>query len=265
MPSPFPGMDPYLENSEFFGGLHDRLITYLSEALQGQLPESYYADIRTRVWIESPPRAIEPDFAIIRDSGPSLRPTGGAVVLSRPPIVPLVEQERSESFLEIHTEKEDHPLITAIEILSSTNKTPGDHGRTKYQQKQVELLDSRVNLVEIDLLRGGQPSTALIHRDAIAAVGPFAYHVCIHKMDDRDHLYVYPIRLKERLPEILIPLLPGDGEVKIDLQAVFDRCYDTGPYRRGRPYRLSPEPPLSSEQAAWAEAILRDKGLLSAP
>jgi hypothetical protein len=258
-------MDPYLEHPEFFPGLHDRLITYLCEFLQGILPEPYYVDSRQRVWMEPTERTLEPDIDVLRSSGPSQVTNGGAVSVARPPVaVQLAGEETIESYLEIHTAKGDHPLITAIEVLSPTNKTPGAHGRTQYTQKQEELLKSRVNLVEIDLLRGGHHSTAVPYKDAIAKTGLFDYHVCVRKMDDPDTFFIYPIRLPERLPEILIPLLPGDADVKIDLQPVFDRCYDTGPYRRARPYRLAPEPPLNAEQATWAEQLLREKGLLSA-
>ena len=69
--------------------------------------------------------------------------------------------------------------------------------------------------------------------------------------------YVYPIQLAERLPEIAVPLLPGDPAVPIDLQAVLDRCYDVGPYRREINYRDdTPHPPLRPEQMSWARGVL---------
>ncbi len=271
MPSPFPGMDPYLESPQFFPGLHEGLIFCLREALQPNLPEPYYADIRTRVWIETSRRSIEPDVDLIR--GPRVprqvsardEPTG-AVAVARPPVVVAVPgEEVTEVYLEIHTVQGDEPLVTAIEILSPTNKTPGVHGRTRYLQKQEELLNSRVNLVEIDLLRGGQHTTAVTYNLALAQAGPFDYHVCVRKMDELRRYFVYPIRLADRLSELSIPLLPGDPDVKVDLQAVFQRCYDTGPYRRATSYRGPiPEPPLTAEQNAWVEALLREKGLIPA-
>jgi hypothetical protein len=259
-------MDPYLEHPEFFPGLHDRLITALSDLLQAQLPQAYYVDIRSRVWIEYPRRVVEPDVNVLRTdrpSGLSSSVATEALAVRTPPVRVPAPEEVSESFLEIHTVQGDHPLVTAIEVLSPSNKTPGEHGRTHYQEKQLDLLLSRVNLVEIDLLRGGQHTTAVPGEVALATTGPFDYHVCIRKMDDLEHFFVYAIRLEQRLPELLIPLLPGDPDVKVDLQAVFDRCYDAGPYRRRSPYRAhSPDPPLSAEQAAWATQLLRDKGLL---
>lgn len=266
MPSPFPGMDPFLENAEFFGGVHHALIGYLCEALQPILPEPYYADIRSREWIEMPPCIIVPDVDVGGPCVPSRSVAVGAVaVLLSPMEISAVEEERSESYLTIHTDQGDKPLVTTIEVLSLTSKMTGAVGRIVYLKQQGKMLSSRVNLVEIDLLRGGHHSTAVRYQDAVAAAGPFDYHVCVHRIDDPHRLHITPILLKQRLPEIHIPLRPGDADVKIDLQAVFDRCYDTGPYRRGLPYRHTPEPSLSPEQGAWAEAILRDKGLLSAP
>ncbi len=270
MPSPFPGMDPYLESPEFFPDFHDSLITYLRESLQATLPEPYFVKIRTQVWIETANRIIEPGVDILRGERPPGKAVSekvaGAVAVARPPIeVVVAGEEVSESFLEIHTAQGDHPLITAIEVLSPTNKTPGIHGRTQYLQKQVELLNSRVNLVEIDLLRGGQHTTAVTYNLALAQAGPFDYHVCVRQMDELRRYFVYPIRLPDRLPELSIPLLPGDPDVKVDLQAVFQRCYDTGPYRRAAPYRGPvPEPPLTAEQTAWVGSLLREKGLLPA-
>ena len=59
------------------------------------------------------------------------------------------------------------------------------------------------------------------------------------------------------MPEIDIPLLPGDGSIAVDLQHVFERCYETGPYRRRLDYQtLRPDPPLSAEQAQWASGLL---------
>lgn len=264
MPSPFPGMDPYLEHPDFFPGLHDRMIFCLCESLQTILPEPYYAEMRARIWVEESQRTIEPDVDVLRSPGSSRSSNGSAVAVARPPVtVAIPDQETSESFLEIHSVRGNQSLVTSIEILSPTNKTPGVHGRTLYLQKQEELLKSRVNLMEIDLLRAGQHTTAVPHNDAVAAAGAFDYHVCVRKMDDLRHFFVYPVRLPERLPEILIPLLPGDDDVKLDLQAIFDRCYDAGPYRRVNPYRSrKPEPPLTAEQAAWAEQLLREKGLI---
>ena len=87
--------------------------------------------------------------------------------------------------------------------------------------------------------------------------GRFDYHVCVHCFESIEDYLVYPIRLEHRLPKVAIPLLPEDGVVPLDLQAVFDRCYDAGPYRR-RIHSLEqpPEPPLTPAQTEWTKAVV---------
>jgi hypothetical protein len=145
-----------------------------------------------------------------------------------------------------------------------TNKTPGAHGRDLYLQKQREVLQSQVHLVEIDLLRGGEHSTAVPLDRALRQTGPFDYHVCVHRFDSFEKYFVYPIRLEARLPAIRIPLLPGDGDVKVDLQSVFHRCYDTGPYRRRVDYSVQTVPPLDESRWAWAKQRIATPAALRA-
>ena len=151
MPSPFPGMDPYLENPEIFPDLHDSLITYIRENLQANLPPPYYAAIGRRVWIEASRRSIEPDVHVLRAGAarqvPS--PTSGATAVAsrsaaRPVIVKVLHDEFREPFLEIYAGSRDNKrLVTSIEVLSLSNKTPGEQGRELYLRKQRELLASR--------------------------------------------------------------------------------------------------------------------------
>jgi hypothetical protein len=262
-------MDPYLEDLEFFPDLHDRLITRLSETLQATLPARYYTQTRSRVWVELSERGMTPDVSVLRSAkaAPPAPANGGAVAgalaIVAPLTIPVPQDETREPFLEVCTWRGGRHVVTAVEILSPSNKTPGEHGREQYRQKQREVLASQVHLVEIDLLRGGVHTTAIPHSRLVARAGTFAYHVCLHRFDDLETFFVYPIQLEQRLPVIAIPLLPGDGEVPLDLQAAFDHCYDLGPYRRLPVYQETKvTPPLSPEQAAWAEGLLRQQGLL---
>jgi hypothetical protein len=213
-------------------------------------------------------RALEPDVNVLRsqplkDAGQD-EGGGTAVAVNVHPVVVIVPQEETrELFVEIYTVRGERRLVTSIEVLSLTNKTPGDHGRDLYIRKQREMLGSQVHLVEIDLLRGGTFSTAVPHDRAVQEAGPFDYHVCVHRFDDVERFFVYPIPLRRRLPEIAVPLLPGDASVILDLQAVFDRCYEIGPYRRLNPYvGRALQPPLPPEDAKWATQLLCERGLL---
>ncbi|MBI4601568.1 MAG: DUF4058 family protein, partial [Planctomycetes bacterium] len=273
MPSPFPGMDPFLEHPGVFPDLHDSFILYLREALQAQLPEPYFAMIRDRLWVELSERFIEPDVHI-RKEGVEKRPgssppNGGAVgVLTRthPIVIPVYHDERREDFLEIWVrDAAGERVVTVVEILSPSNKTPGDQGRDLYVSKQREVLRSPLNLVEVDLLRAGTHATGVPEPRLRREAGSFDYHVCMHLPNVWHSFLVYPIRLEEKLPRIEIPLLPGTPAVEVDLQAVFDRTYDAGPYRRKVKYTLAElPPPLSEEKLGWCRDVLKKHGVPAA-
>jgi Protein of unknown function (DUF4058) len=265
MPSPFPGMDPYLEHPAVFPGLHDRMITHLSDELQVRLPEPYYAEISDRLWVEVSERSIEPDVNVLEgregmEKAPleSVQNGGTVATLARPVVITVPHDEFREPYLEIiaRTGDEDR-IVTTVEILSPTNKRPGARGRDLYLQKQREILGSATHLVEIDLLRGGEHTTAVPHARAVHKAGRFDYHVCVHRADRFEDYFVYPILIRDSLPVIEIPLLPDTAPVELDLQAVFNLCYDRGPYHRRIRY-LENElvPPLREEDRDWAAALV---------
>jgi hypothetical protein len=265
MPSPFPGMDPYLENPEIFPDFHDSVITYLREAVQARLPAPYFAALGRRVWIEVSRRSVGPDVQIQRartgmSSPRPVVPSASAVAtqpIALPVKVRVTHDEFREPFVEIFVRgDEGKRLVTSIEVLSLSNKTPGEQGRELYVRKQKEILSSKVNLVEIDLLRAGQHISAVPIDAALRDCGAFDYHVSVHCFEDPETFFVYPIRLEDRLPSVAIPLLPGDSPVTIDLQSVFNRCYDAGPYAREIDYGVDAViPALRADQAAWATEI----------
>ncbi len=264
MPSPFPGMDPFLEHPAFFPDLHDRFITHLSEALQLKLPPTYDAVIASRVWVETSRRSIGPDIHLLKRNGETGSPgeTGGGTAVAapartKPVVVTVPHDEFQEPRVEVHARQNGHDrLVTVIELLSITNKTPGAHGRDLYLQKQREILDSQVHLIEIDLLRGGTWTTAVPQDLAQAQAGPFDYHVCLHRFDRFEDYFIYPVLLTEPLPEIAVPLLAGDPDVQVDLQAIFQRCYQGGPYRRVRYQKESLTPPIRPDLAEWLRLVL---------
>lgn len=269
MPSPIPGMDPFLEDPAVFPDLHDNLIAELRNAINAQLPPPYYARSASRVWVEPSQRRVGPDVNVLRPERPGtgVVPTSPvATAAARPPVIVRIPlEEYHETFLDIYAKPGDERLVTTIEVLSLTNKISGGEGRPQYLQKQREVLRSKVNLVEIDLLRGGQHTTAVRLEDALAKAGPFDYHICVRSFEEPTDFVIYPISLGERLPVLGIPLLPGDGTVPVDLQILLDRCYDTGLYQRSIFYaERAPVPPLRPEQMAWVEQVLRDKGILPA-
>jgi hypothetical protein len=259
-------MDPWLGDEEVFPDLHESLIFLLKEAINTALPEGYLATTRNRVWVDVELRR-EPDVSVFgRDrNGPDV-PSGVAVaVLTRAGLFGVAGNPPSdpweEPYLEIRSNRGKR-LVTAIEILSRSNKKAGDGGRTSYLQKQNEYRASGVNLVEIDLLREGPHTTAFPADQLPVTAIPYDYHISIMLPMATPHFFLIPIPLADRLPAVPIPLDWEVTPVTVELQPLFDRCYDAGKYQKLAPYTEPCTPPLSPEQQAWAEGILRAKGLL---
>src|SRR5687768_1818589 len=113
MPSPFPGMDPYLEGPPFWSDLHGSLLSSIKAELNRLLPENYSVWSDIYVWLH------EPDFETRR---------GKADTLAAPAtsILPAVRREGNK-YLKIKEVQSDR-VITVLEFLSPANKTPGvDH------------------------------------------------------------------------------------------------------------------------------------------
>jgi hypothetical protein len=270
MPSPFPGMDPWLESPAVFPDFHTRFLTALSAALNAVVPPPFFTAVSTRVYMEASERLIEPDVDVLRPAGvpgagggtATLAPV--AVELLEVPARPLPDEEISEVSVEVRTADDGNRLVTSIELLSLTNKTRGTSGRGLYLAKQHELRQSGVNLVEIDLLRAGVHATAASLPEFRRRAGGFVYHVSVSRAERWDAAFVAPIALPQRLPVIPVPLTGGVADVPADLQAVLDRTYDEAAYARRVRYDQPPTPPLAPDQQAWAEGILRAKGLIPA-
>ena len=268
MPSPFPGMDPFLESPDWFPCLQDSLIFGILESLQARLPVPYYAQTTQRVWLEVSHRSVDSNARVVQSrqrTSPLQAENGVAaadpVELAEPVVnsVQTIEHDPfEEPVIEIRRRQgSEIRLVGSIEVLSPANKTIGNPGRDKYLAKQRETLSGQAHLVEIDLLRGGVHTTAVPREIAAEKAGPFEYHVCVHRFDRPNDFLVYPIRLEDRLPGIAIPLLPGDPDVPLSLQAVFERAYNAGPYRRALAYEEEQIiPPLSPVQLAWVKSRL---------
>jgi hypothetical protein len=202
MPSPFPGMDPYLESQDWFPDLHGSLITLMKGALQQSLPESYYAQSSQRVWVEYTRRYIEPDVELVKSGrNPRKGARGAGLALAEPeaaaPLVVTVETVEhgpfNESFLEIRRRwGKGIQIVTSIEVLSPANKKVGNPGREKFLEKQRETLGSETHLVEIDLLRGGTHTLAVPKDLVTAKAGAFEYMVSIHRFNRPNEYLVFP-------------------------------------------------------------------------
>jgi len=268
MPSPFPGMDPYLENPRLWPDVHHNLISGFQGILGAQLRPKYVVTIEERVYIADEsddsfqPQMRIPDVEVASRPGweeTAFSPKGDASQLEvAEPVVATTwfEQEIHEAYLKI-IDLGTRDVVTIIEILSPTNKVPGSPGRKSFEQKRREVMNSPTHWVEIDLLRGKRMVRVP------KKIGPHSYLVHVSNSGLRPRGLLYGIRLMRRLPVIPIPLKPGDSDARLDLQAVLDGAYDRAGYDLRIDYRGEPDPPLSGELATWADQLLRSKGLRS--
>ncbi|MFN3335825.1 MAG: DUF4058 family protein [Caldilinea sp.] len=254
MPSPFPGMDPYLEDHALWQDVHSSLITYIREELQAKIRPSYVARIGERIELAQVHKGYIPDVLIVKRSR-ALRETAAyaeAPTVDDPQTYALFDEERRVPYIEI-IQRATGEVVTLIEVLSPSNKI-GD-GRDLYLQKQADLLATPVSLVEIDLLREGKPTT-LARQVEITQPPDWRYVVSVSRGGQRSRLEVYPFSVRDRLPRCRIPLRSPDPDVVLDLPAVFTRCYDVGGYDLTIDYTKPPPGDLSEAELGWLRSHL---------
>ena len=255
MPSPFPGMDPFLENQEW-EDFHTTFNTVLRERLSPAIRPDYLVRVERRVYLEH----VGPDTDTFRradvavlaqDSGPATgRNDSGKSSETTACTVPVPE-ERRETYLIIR-ERTNMEVVTVIELLSPANKRKGGDGRIEYLKKRGEIYSSQSHLVEIDLLRGGE-------RLPVVEPLPDADYFCVvcraHK---RPRAELYSWKLADHLPAIAIPLKYGDDDVILPLQEVFDIVYDRAGYDLSVDYQTKLDPLPSDEVTAWIRSRVSD-------
>jgi len=217
-------MDPYHES--FWGDVHTSLITYARNQLRVHLP----ADLRVRVEEQAEPL-----------------------------VIPLEVESQTQRSLQIIDPRSGNRVVTAIEFLSPANKSE-PVGRAAYCRKQKDLREAGVNLVEIDLIREGQYVLAVpIHQVPLPYLTP--YRSCVIRGCRSYEAEMYRVSLRDRLPLFRVPLRESDPDVHLDLQELIDKSFEDGGYAQDIDYRVDPQPPLQGEDAVWADALLREKGL----
>lgn len=239
MPSPFPGMNPYLEQADVWQDFHQSFIPLLRQFLSAQVRPKYL------VKIEEQRRLIgRGDIAVSRIGSTSV---GGAAVLDAPVVgrVPLIADVERHAFLEIR-DRGSRQLVTVLELLSPSNKNSGPD-RQQYLAKRRQLLASHVHLVELDLLRGGP-------RLPLDDLPLCDYCVMVSRYEDRPNVGLWPIALRDKFPTIPIPLIAPE-RATLDLQAALHQVYDAAGYE-GYIYASEPIPPLQGADVEWARRLI---------
>ena len=246
-------MDPYLEHTARWPGVHNSLITAIRDVLSPAVAPTYYVDVESRAYVMAPDGQTfvgRPDVAVVSPvgvlPGSYSQQTTTADVLE---VEVVALDEVNHTYLTIR-EVGTHTLVTMIEILSPVNKV-NKRGRDQYLNKREDILASRTNLVEIDLLRIGEPLPLL---DEIPQRD---YRILVCRSGGRrarGHLYAFD--LQAQIPDVPIPLFPGDDEPTVPLNQLVHDLYTRARYDLRIDYSQPPAPPLREENRVWAAGLL---------
>lgn len=252
--SPFPGMDPFLEDPSEWSSFHAWLITAISEQLADNVSPDFFVKIEQRVYITMPDdpdkRPIVPDVYVV--TGSSQKPTsaGAAGVVTEPTLIePVYEPETRDRYIEIRDAR-SREVVTTIEVLSPFNKSAGTSGREAFLNKRKMVMASKVHWIEIDLLRAGQRPPEVSGRSD--------YYALLKRGDSYGPFEVWYFDLRDRMPVIAVPLRPPFEDVPLDLQQAFNLVYKRAHYAISIDYSQPvPQPNLRAADARWVEAQLQ--------
>ena len=260
MPSPFPGMDPYLEGSEW-SSVHTELSSEIARQLAPKLRPKYIIRTTRRFVTDLSEQdvaitmgSIYPDVSVFDAARQPGAAEGAASIASAPLEMATVIPVRVPHVTVEIRDVMKRELVTAIEVLSPTDKR--GEGYREYLDKRWRLLSSPAHLIEIDLLRLGQ---RIPMRQPLP---PAPYFVFLSRAERRPIVEVWPIQLEMRLPIVPVPLLVDDPDTALDLQLALNTVYDALSYDLSVNYRSPPETPLEGEAAVWATERLRAAGFL---
>jgi hypothetical protein len=265
MKSPFPGMDPYIENSGLWTDFHDDLVAEMKRALALVLPERYFVQLGERSYIVlagtngKEERPFYPDVGVeaSREQERVAKASGGVAVAepaaegAAVTMRAFIDEHFRENFIEIYESDPEMRLVTSIEVLSPSNKRRGSEGWEQYLRKRNALLLGSANLVEIDLLRGGQ---------RMPMVEPWPnspYYLLVGRQSRVPYCRVWPVHFQEMLREIPVPLASPDPDVPLALQPLIEAVYERSRYARRIDYTKPLDPPLTPEQTTWLQGRLR--------
>ncbi|KYC40849.1 hypothetical protein WA1_24830 [Scytonema hofmannii PCC 7110] len=258
MPSPFPGMNPYLENPDLWPEVHHRLITAIAIAIAPPIRPKYRVAIEKRTYLSDGEKSVEvgiPDVSVLTQKSTTKNPSITTLAAQSECVtvtIPVPEEVR-EGYLEIR-EVATGRVVTVIEVLSPTNKRPGK-GRDVYEEKRSSVLSSPTNLIEIDLLRSGKSMRI------ISETIQTDYRILVARKNRRPLAQLFAFNVRQEIPKFLLPLLLEDTEPLVDLQPLLVEVYEQAGFDLAIDYNLESVPPLQKEDKVWADELLREKGL----
>lgn len=226
MASPFPGMDPYLEDAKRWPTFQPLLVHALYQMLLPGLMDRYRARVGEREYTSE-----EALFTSI------------------------IKEEHKEAYIEVR-QRSDGRLITLIELISPANKITAE-GRRIYRARRDEVKKMNANVVEIDLILQGQ---TLI--DCAKETNPtWDYAVVVTRWTHPDRYEIYSATLPKRLPRFRVPLASDDRDTVLDLQAAVAKAFDQGGFLKTIDFTRDPATTLSDENRKWLNDRLKDEKL----
>jgi Protein of unknown function (DUF4058) len=259
MPSPLPGMDPYLEHPSAWANIHHRLITAIADDLAPQLLPKYQVLVEERIYQETIEDSVligVPDLTI-QQSRSAVQPSDqmGGVAMAEPStqanprsITLTVPKLVRQKYLEVR-EIATGQVVTVIEVLSPVDKGSGD-GRIDYENKRAMIFSSLCNMVEIDLLRQGKPMPEQTDQPRSH------YRILVSAQEKRPQADLYAFNLQDSIPMFPLPLRSDDPLPWIDLKVMLDGIYDRSGYGFVIDYSQAPTPALTETDLAWVRQCL---------
>jgi Protein of unknown function (DUF4058) len=269
MKSPFPGMDPYIEVCGLWEDFHHSLIAEIGNALAQAIPERYLVRTGERPYVvlaEGEGKRSHPFLPDVRvtsvaspetpsttEGGTALAEAATETAAESGPVSmrAFIEEEYREAFIEIYETDPEERLVTCLEVLSPSNKRYGSTGWDLYLRKRQGLLLYKANLVEIDLVRGGQ-------RMPMIDPWPNApYTLLVARKHQAPFCQVWPAHFRRPLPTIPVPLAKPDPDIQLNLQPMIDTIYTRFRYHRRINYSRPLTPPLGPDETTWLSEQLQ--------
>lgn len=228
MPSPFPGMDPFLEDPKAWPTFHHQLVAALYQLLLPGLVDRYRA-----------------------------RVVGRAYTSETPLFTSIVREQHTEEYIEVRA-RSDGRLITLVDVVSPANRTT-PAGRAAYLATRSGAAVAQAGAVEVDLVTQGRP-TLDFSRDGLPE---YDYAVVVTRGAAPDRYEIYTATVQKRLPKFKLPLAADDRDTVVDLQIAVARAYDQGAFGKQLDYAgpLPVDVKLSADARTWTEGWLKQQNV----
>jgi hypothetical protein len=239
-------MDPFMEHPTIWPDVHNSLIAAIRDKLSPALRPRYVVRLEERTYLSEPDGLLflgRPDLTVPHSESA----VDGSVLTVEVPVPDRIH----ETYIEVRAAKGGE-VVTVLEVLSPANKLGGE-GRRLYESKRIAVLGTQTNLVEIDLVRAGEPMTVFEGK-------PADYRILVSRGNRRPLADLRLFSVRDPIPRFPLPLLPGDDEPEVDIGDILASLYDRAAYDLTIDYSAEPVPPLAGSDCAFADDLLRRAG-----